>query len=246
MTKLRKVFAPKVNSSIFLFLGFAFSGMAQDSDSPFVNYDQFEALVKEVRIHRKTRLLSMDDFNTMSTKENVFILDTRSKAMYDAKHIKGAIHLNFSDFTQANLDKLLGSRDATILIYCNNNIDEGVIDESVSIEFFATKESGPAINFEELMPIPELELYDGEEIEFPENRGEIQLQEEVEEPVELDEPVERAEIVNETPPITLALNIPTYINLFGYGYRNVYELKDLVSVNDPRIAFEGTAVKEDE
>jgi hypothetical protein len=41
-------------------------------------------------------------------------------------------------------------------------------------------------------------------------------------------------------PIMLALNIPTYINLYGYGYHNVYELDELVNVGDPRIVFEGT------
>ncbi len=45
-------------------------------------------------------------------------------------------------------------------------------------------------------------------------------------------------------PIMMALNIPTYINLFGYGYRNVYELNELVRVNDPRITFEGSVVKQ--
>lgn len=44
-------------------------------------------------------------------------------------------------------------------------------------------------------------------------------------------------------PTMMALNIPTYINLYGYGYRNVYELDELVSVNDPRITFEGSIVK---
>lgn len=43
-------------------------------------------------------------------------------------------------------------------------------------------------------------------------------------------------------PIMLALNIPTYINLFGYGYRNVYELDEFVKVTDPRITFEGSIV----
>ena len=41
----------------------------------------------------------------------------------------------------------------------------------------------------------------------------------------------------------LALNIPTYINLYGYGYRNVYELNELVSVRDRRVEFEGTTVR---
>ena len=43
-------------------------------------------------------------------------------------------------------------------------------------------------------------------------------------------------------PTMMALNVPTYINLYGYGYRNVYELDELVDVNDPRITFEGSIV----
>jgi len=44
-------------------------------------------------------------------------------------------------------------------------------------------------------------------------------------------------------PIMMALNIPTYVNLYGYGYRNVYELDELVDVSDPRIEFEGSIVE---
>jgi hypothetical protein len=32
----------------------------------------------------------------------------------------------------------------------------------------------------------------------------------------------------------MALNIHTYINLYGYGYKNVYELSELVGVYDGR------------
>ena len=44
-------------------------------------------------------------------------------------------------------------------------------------------------------------------------------------------------------PVMLALNVPTYITLYGYGYRNVYELGELVKVSDPRVSFEGTVVE---
>jgi rhodanese-related sulfurtransferase len=43
-------------------------------------------------------------------------------------------------------------------------------------------------------------------------------------------------------PLMMALNIPTYVNLYGYGYCNVYELHELVNVDDSRIAFEGSIV----
>lgn len=37
--------------------------------------------------------------------------------------------------------------------------------------------------------------------------------------------------------VELALNIQTFINLYGYGYRNVYELGDVVDFNDPAVSW---------
>lgn len=37
--------------------------------------------------------------------------------------------------------------------------------------------------------------------------------------------------------VQLALNIQTFINLYGYGYRNVYELGDVVDFNDPAVRW---------
>ena len=195
----------KISSTFFALLAFSTISMAQDSDSPFVNFDQFEALVKEVKEHRSERMLPLDQFNKASQEANTIILDTRSKAAYDAKHIKGAIHLNFSDFTQASLDVLIESKETRILIYCNNNIEENPLLLENIEEFFPSKMAAP-------VEILEIESDDRGELTIPE------------------------------PTLTLALNIPTYINLYGYGYKNVYELKDLVLVDDSRIQFEGTSV----
>ncbi len=52
------------------------------------------------------------------------------------------------------------------------------------------------------------------------------------------------QFASQAKPLMMALNIPTYVNLYGYGYRNVYELNELVDVNDPRIAFEGSIVEQ--
>lgn len=35
----------------------------------------------------------------------------------------------------------------------------------------------------------------------------------------------------------LALNIPTFINLYGYGYKNIYELRDVIDFNDPKVEW---------
>jgi len=175
----------------FIFFFVNFSGLyAQDksdfdnqSKKAFVSYDDFEALVREVKSHREKRLLNVDEFAKLMNKKNVVILDTRSKAMYEKSHIKGAVHLTFADFTQENLAKVIPSCETKILIYCNNNIEDDPIA-------FATKMVSPSVS-------------------------------------------EKQNIKQ----ITLALNIPTYINLYGYGYRNIYELADLISVFDSRIKF---------
>lgn len=52
-----------------------------------------------------------------------------------------------------------------------------------------------------------------------------------------------AQFAAQAKPLMMALNVPTYINLYGYGYRNVYELHELVEVDDPRIEFEGSIVE---
>lgn len=52
----------------------------------------------------------------------------------------------------------------------------------------------------------------------------------------------KSQLASQEKPLMLALNIPTYVTLYGYGYRNVYELDELVKVSDPRISFEGTVV----
>lgn len=152
-----------------------------------VDFDAYEKLVKEVKEHRKSRLINLQTFHKMAKEEKVIILDTRSDAMFESKHVKGAIHLNFADFTQANLAKIIPSPDYKILIYCNNNFDD---DE---------------INFASKAYIPKFTS-----------------------------PDQKA--------LTLALNIPTYINLYGYGYKNVYELNELISVYSTVVEFEGTSV----
>ena len=171
-----------------------FIDLASYAQTPsLVDYDSYEKIVLEVKEHRAERLISTDEFVEMSKMDDVVILDTRSKAMYTAKHIKGAIHLNFSDFTQDNLEDLLPSRDVKILIYCNNNFADDP-------KFFASK------------------IYVGPET------------------------LKSTGVSSPMSAVTMALNIPTYINLYGYGYKNVYELSELISVFDKRIKLEGTAL----
>jgi phage shock protein E len=40
-----------------------------------------------------------------------------------------------------------------------------------------------------------------------------------------------------TKSVQLALNVQTFVNLYGYGYKNVWELGDAVPSSDPRIGW---------
>ena len=168
-----------------LFLATCFSVANAQSDvkpTALVSFDDYEKLVQKVKQHRQARLVDMNAFLKMSREPGTLILDTRSDARYAACHLKGAVHLNFADFTQDNLAAIIPSTTTRILIYCNNNI----ADEPIN---FASK------------------------------------------------------VMRMQPPaksVTLALNIPTYINLYGYGYQNVFELSELVSIHDKRLEFEGS------
>ncbi len=158
-----------------------------------VDYDYFEELTKTVKAHRAERLISFKTFKDYSKAPNTIILDTRSKNRYNKMHIKGAVHINFSDFTQSYLAEVIPDKNTRILIYCNNNFAQ---DKPVIIENFPTKAVYPT--------------------DFS--------------------------TINIEPKKTLALNIPTYINLFGYGYENVYELNELINSNRSDLELKGTDI----
>jgi hypothetical protein len=161
-----------------------------------VSFDDFKSLVASVEAHRRDRLVDLDTFLRMSRDRGTLILDSRSTFRFQRKHLAGAKHLSFPDFTADNLRQLIPDPHTRILIYCNNNFDGDPVD-------FATK----------MAPAPD---------DPP--------------------PVTESQILSNRKPIMLALNIPTFINLYGYGYRNVFELGELVKINDPRLRFEGTVV----
>lgn len=181
--------------SLFLLFSIIFITNDATTEKPaLVDYDVFMNLTNEVAAYRKDRLINFKTFTKYSKVKNTIILDTRSAEMFARKHIKGAVNLNFSDFTQDNLASIIPNQNTRIIIYCNNNIDDD------------------QIHFTSKMVLPKFTTIN-------------------------DLNSQNSKVV------TLALNIPTFINLYGYGYKNVYELSELVSVKDNKIKFEGTDVR---
>lgn len=182
----------------------------------YVDYEFFKKIVNEVEPYRADRLIKFRTFTQYAKEPNTIILDTRSKAMYDKLHLKGAINLPFSDFTQANLAKVIPSRTTRILIYCNNNFEQG---EPIFTKYFATKS---------ISPVELNKMQDTSKFKIKPVGSHERVIDELNAPK------------NYFPNTTLALNIPTFINLYGYGYKNVYELEELIYTSSPLLELEGT------
>ena len=95
-------------------------GLGQDRN-PQIDYAGFQQLTGKVAIDRQQRLLTWDAFQSAARQPDTLILDARSADAYAAGHIRGAVNLPLTDFTAANLARVIGRKDRAILIYCNNN-----------------------------------------------------------------------------------------------------------------------------
>lgn len=153
--------------ALTIFIGCGLMAQAQEQ----VDYEGFNELTAKIAPIRQQRLIRLETFNLYKRDAGTIILDTRSKDAYERGHIKGAVHLNFSDFTDEKLAEIIPSRDTRILIYCNNNFTDNI-----------------------------------------------------------------APVVAKRAP--LALNIPTFINLYGYGYSNLYELSGEYSIHHKAVDWE--------
>ena len=137
-----------------------------------IDFVGFATLVSQLEPLREVYRISEAEFIEMSEDKDTVVLDTRSTAKYAELHVKGAVHLNFSDITSDTLAAIIPSPTTRILIYCNNNFENA--------------------------PEP-----------FP---------------------VKMA---------VAALNIPTFVTLYAYGYQNLYELGPVVDRATSNIEFAG-------
>ena len=140
--------------------------------NPQVDYAGFAALTGDLAKVRQTHRLAWGEFVRRASARGALLLDARSADAFARGHLKGAVNLPFTDFTDEALAAVIGANaNRPIYIYCNNN--------------------------------------------FRDHRAPIALK--------------RA---------PMALNIPTFINLHGYGYRNVWELADVIGTNDVGVEWE--------
>lgn len=120
-------------------LGLSLLSPAAEIPNPAINYDEFAKLTLLLDPIRKQNRISEDEFIQMATEPNTVMLDARSKIRYDNIHVKGAIHLAFTDFTAEALAAKIQDKSTRILIYCNNNFDNNPVD-------FARKTASVSLN----------------------------------------------------------------------------------------------------
>jgi phage shock protein E len=89
--------------------------------NPEIDMAGFLASAADAAGLRETRRVDEDAFLRMMREPGTVVLDARSRAMYDRRHVAGAVSLPFTEFTAESLARAIPDRDARVLIYCNNN-----------------------------------------------------------------------------------------------------------------------------
>lgn len=102
-----------------LILGFLLSHQlhAEGIVNPAIQYSGFVALAENLGPFREKNRLSEGDFLKMAGEARTVILHARSKDKFDAIHIKGALHLAFTDFTEESLKIVIPDQTTRILIH---------------------------------------------------------------------------------------------------------------------------------
>jgi hypothetical protein len=94
---------------------------ATEIPNRLIDYAAFERNVVAVGKLREQRRVSEQEFLRMAQDPATVVLDARSAQMFQLLHVKGAKNLSLPDFTEAELAKVIPSKDTRVLIYCNNN-----------------------------------------------------------------------------------------------------------------------------
>jgi hypothetical protein len=118
------------------------------------------------------------EFHRRAKVKNAILLDPRTPDAFAKGHLKGAVNVPLTDFSEDRLREALGADfGRPIFLYCNNH--------------------------------------------FRENRPPVVLK-----------------------TGKLAIAIPTYVSLPGYGYTNVCELADVIGMDDPGVEWVSSEDKE--
>ena len=101
----------------------ATSVRCEEIPNPAIRYDEYVKLTRELEPVRAKNRVTEEEFLKMAAQPGTVVLDARSKDRFERIHIKGALHLAFTDFTADALHRVIPDQHTRILIYCNNNFE---------------------------------------------------------------------------------------------------------------------------
>jgi phage shock protein E len=114
---------------------------AREIKNPAIEYAGFAKLTAELGPLRESRRISEEEFLRLAGEPGTVVFDARSRDKFERIHVKGALHLAFTDFTDEALQKVIPDKNTRILIYCNNNFDRDPVG-------FARKSAEVALNIQ--------------------------------------------------------------------------------------------------
>ena len=201
-------------ASFALLLGICFG------ETPHVDSKAFIEIAVEAEKHREGKMVSEAEFAEMAKDPTTVVLDTRSRRDFAKVHARGAINLPFTEINPGSLKRAIPSKATRVLIYCANNFKPEPIEPGEGAYLFG-EPGDTALTEEQKAAIDKL------------------LAEATDEQREAAEdwlgtgPIIREDVKS----APMALNVTTFITLFGYGYRNVFELEPQVDPKASKIGF---------
>ena len=139
------------------------TGFSAEPSNPKIDYRRFVGLAASLQQTRNENRVSEEDFIRMAAEPGTVVLDARSRDKYENIHVKGAIHVAFTDFTEEALGKAIPDKATRILIYCNNNFDGDPVNlrsksapVALNIQTFINLHAYGYTNVRELAPLLDL------------------------------------------------------------------------------------------
>src|SRR5438105_15100400 len=140
-----------------------------------IDYPTYLRIAQEVQNSREKRRLTEEQFLSLAAQPGTIVLDARSESKYKLRHIKGAINLPFTEFTEATLAKAIPAKNTRVLIYCNNNFLGSPVAfaakasaASLNISTYVTLTNYGYTNIYELGPLIDIKktrlVFEGEEV----------------------------------------------------------------------------------
>ncbi len=121
-----------------LALSVAFGG---EIENPSIDFRKFVEKAGSLEPIRESRRVTEAEFLEMAAANGTIILDARTKDKFENIHIRGAVHLALTDFTESALRDVIPDKSTRVLIYCNNNFRNEPVN-------FASKRFEVALNIQ--------------------------------------------------------------------------------------------------